>query len=46
MSPSDEKLWATLTHICIPFFGFIGPLIAYLVFKDRSPCSRSQRPRR
>ncbi len=37
MSPSDERLWATLTHISIPFFGIIGPLIAYLVFKDRSP---------
>ena len=37
MSPSDERLWATLTHISIPFFGFVGPLIAYLVFKDRSP---------
>jgi len=37
LSPSDERLWATLTHISIPFFGIIGPLIAYLVFKDRSP---------
>ena len=24
-------------HISIPFFGLVGPLIAYLVFKDRSP---------
>ena len=37
MSPSDERLWATLAHISIPFFGFVGPLIAYLVFKDKSP---------
>ncbi len=37
MSPSDERLWATLTNISIPFFGLVGPLIAYLVFKDRSP---------
>ncbi len=37
MSPSDERLWATLTHISIPFFGLVGPLIAYLIFKDRSP---------
>ncbi|MBA3530270.1 MAG: DUF4870 domain-containing protein [Propionibacteriaceae bacterium] len=36
VSQSDEKLWATLTHISIPFFGFVGPLIVYLVFKDRS----------
>jgi uncharacterized Tic20 family protein len=35
LSPSDEKLWATLAHISIPFFGFIGPLIVYVVFKDR-----------
>jgi len=40
MSPSDERLWATLTHISIPFFTFIVPLIAYLVFKDRSPWLR------
>ena len=37
VSESDEKLWGLLTHISIPFFGFIGPLIVYLIFKDRSP---------
>ncbi|MFT4166979.1 MAG: DUF4870 domain-containing protein [Microlunatus sp.] len=37
LSASDERLWATLTHISIPFFGFIGPLITFLVFKDRDP---------
>ena len=37
MSPSDERLWATLANISIPFIGFVGPLIAYLVFKDKSP---------
>ena len=36
VSPSDEKLWATLAHISVPFLGFIGPLIVYLVHKDRS----------
>ena len=36
MSPSDERPGATIAHICIPFFGFVGPLIAYLVYKDRS----------
>lgn len=35
MSPSDEKLWSTLTHIGGIFFGFLAPLITYLVFKDR-----------
>lgn len=36
MSQGDERLWATLTHASIPFFGFLGPLVAYLVGKDRS----------
>jgi uncharacterized protein len=35
LSPSDEKLWSTLTHIGGIFFGFLVPLITYLVFKDR-----------
>jgi uncharacterized Tic20 family protein len=42
MSPSDERLWATLSHISIPFFTFIGPLIVYLVFKDRSAFLKDQ----
>lgn len=36
LSYSDERLWGTLTHISVPFFGFIGPLVVYLAFKDRS----------
>jgi uncharacterized protein len=36
VSESDEKTWGIISHITIPFFGFIGPLIAYLVYKDRS----------
>jgi uncharacterized protein len=36
VSESDEKTWGIITHISIPFFGFIGPLIAYLLYKDRS----------
>jgi uncharacterized Tic20 family protein len=36
VSESDEKTWAIISHITIPFFGFIGPLVAYLVYKDRS----------
>ena len=35
MADSDQRLWATLSHISIPFFGFVGPLVAYLVLKDR-----------
>ena len=33
---SDEKTWGIISHLSIPFFGFIGPLIAYLMYKDRS----------
>ncbi len=42
MSQSDERLWATLSHISIPFIGVIGPLIVYLVFKDRSAFLKDQ----
>lgn len=37
LSPADEKLWATLTHVGGIFFGFIPALIVYLVLKDRGP---------
>ena len=40
MSPSDEKLWATLIHIGGIFFSFIPALIGYLVLKDRGPFIR------
>ena len=36
LSPSDERLWATLIHVGGIFFGFIPALIGYLVLKDRS----------
>ncbi len=36
LSPSDEKLWATLIHIGGIIIGFISPLVGYLVLKDRS----------
>ena len=35
LSPQDQRLWATLTHVGGILFGFIVPLITYLVFKDR-----------
>ncbi len=41
MSPADEKLWATLVHLGGLFFGFLAPLIGYLVLKDRGPFVRS-----
>jgi uncharacterized Tic20 family protein len=41
LSPSDERLWATLIHIGGIFFGFIPALVGYLVLKDRGPFIRS-----
>ncbi|MCU1437101.1 MAG: hypothetical protein JWP66_188 [Naasia sp.] len=35
LSPQDQKLWATLTHVGGILLGFIAPLITFLVFKDR-----------
>jgi uncharacterized Tic20 family protein len=40
MSPTDEKMWATLTHVGGIFFYWLVPLIAYLVLKDRGPFVR------
>jgi len=40
MSESDQRLWATLTHISTLVVGFVGPLVAYLVLRDRSPFLR------
>ena len=36
LSPSDEKLWATLVHVGGIIIGFISPLLGYLLLKDRS----------
>lgn len=41
MNPADEKLWATLTHVGSLFFGFLVPLIGFLVLKDRGPFVRA-----
>nr|WP_282837802.1 DUF4870 domain-containing protein [Microbacterium flavum] len=41
MSPSDEKLWATLVHVGGIFFSFVPALIGYLVLKDRGPFVRA-----
>ncbi|MDH6181150.1 putative Tic20 family protein [Microbacteriaceae bacterium SG_E_30_P1] len=40
LSPSDEKLWATLIHIGGILFGFLPALIGYLLLKDRGPFIR------
>ncbi|MFP5360141.1 MAG: DUF4870 domain-containing protein, partial [Actinomycetes bacterium] len=36
LSESDERLWATLAHAGVILFGFIPPLIIWLVFRERS----------
>ncbi|GAA1923316.1 DUF4870 domain-containing protein [Microbacterium aoyamense] len=41
LSPSDEKLWATLINLGGLLFGFLAPLIGYLVLKDRGPFVRA-----
>ena len=41
LSPADEKLWATLIHLGGLFFGFLAPLIGYLILKDRGPFVRA-----
>lgn len=41
MSPSDQRLWATLGHVGALFFGFLVPLVTYLVLKDRGAFVRS-----
>src|SRR3954464_10847987 len=35
LSPSDQRLWATLTHIAGIFFSVLPALIAHLVLKER-----------
>ncbi|GAA0416356.1 MULTISPECIES: DUF4870 domain-containing protein [Leifsonia] len=41
LSPSDEKLWATLVHVGGILFGWLPALIGYLVLKERGPFVRS-----
>lgn len=40
LSPSDEKLWATLIHVGGILFYFLPSLIGYIVLKDRGPFIR------
>lgn len=37
VTESDEKTWGIISHVSIPFFWFVGPLVGYLMYKDRSP---------
>ena len=36
VSPSDEKLWGWLVHVLMIVTTVVGPLIVYLIYKDRS----------
>ena len=45
LSPSDERLWGLLAHLSwivgsIVAIAPLGPLVVFLVFKDRSPVVR------
>lgn len=40
LSPSDEKLWATLIHVGGILFSFLPAVIGYIVLKDRGPFIR------
>ncbi len=35
LSESDQRLWATLSHVGGIFFSFVAPLVVWLVFKSR-----------
>ncbi|WP_233204724.1 DUF4870 domain-containing protein [Cryobacterium sp. Y62] len=41
MSPTDEKMWATLIHVGGILFVFVPALIGYLVLRDRGPFIRA-----
>jgi uncharacterized Tic20 family protein len=40
LSPTDERLWATLVHLGGVFFNFLPALIGYILLKDRGPFVR------
>ena len=40
LSPADEKTWSVLVHLGGIFFGWIAPLVGYLLLKDRGPFVR------
>lgn len=49
LSPSEERTWAILAHLSAPiafvlsagFLSFVGPLIIWAIYKDRSPMVRN-----
>jgi uncharacterized protein len=36
MSDSDQRMWAMLAHLGGILFGFVAPLIVWLVYRERS----------
>jgi uncharacterized Tic20 family protein len=42
MNDSDQRMWATLCHLSPFLFSFVGPLVIFLVMKDRGHFIRSQ----
>ena len=40
LSPADEKTWSVLVHVGGIFFGWVAPLVGYLLLKDRGPFVR------
>ncbi|MFA7265379.1 MAG: DUF4870 domain-containing protein [Candidatus Nanopelagicales bacterium] len=36
LSQTDERMWAMLAYVLAILFGFLAPLIIFLVYKDRS----------
>lgn len=41
VSASDEKTWSVLSHVGGIILGFVGPLIVFLIYKDRSAVIRA-----
>jgi Uncharacterized protein conserved in bacteria len=40
VSASDEKTWSILSHVGGIILNWVGPLIVFLIYKDRSPVIR------
>lgn len=41
LSQSDERLWGTLAFVLPIIVGFLGPLVVYLVYRERSQFVRA-----
>ena len=34
---TEDRTWALLAHLSAILFGFLGPLVIWLIYKDKSP---------